>query len=1440
MLQKLQLSLLLMFFTFVLKGQSIEITKVQGETGSTICLGKKVSVSYNITGSFNLGNTFKIQVKSSNVDNWVNLDTKDSSGYLLAVLPTNINGIQENYDNYGDFRVSSSSPAISSQRYAYWNIYTPANVEIMGIKKNVLYPNEPVSMSFKYSGSVPISLLMIDSLSIHLNGYGNRDDVIIATQKAGNYEILNVRNICGVGQNKGGSVNLRINENRLKIIGVSNSIICKNGTLAINVAKLGKWADGNKFILRLKNNTDASKTYDFDATVNGDIFSCKVDGNIPKAEAYQAKVISSDGVESEYTDVSISIMDEVKAELTVHRNSIKYGDANYLTMNVSGYGRFSVELSDGQTYHNNFLYAGNNELYFRTYPRETTEYYIKSFTSVCGTVSGKNKVLVTVNPGIIPDTLKASKVCEGSTFELVFRTNSQIKVGSNINVKLSNNNYFPLTDYVEVIGQVIRENVVSFIIPYNLRNTFRSPLVYINLSTDEIQSETFTPNAIIVNSKPSGNISIANGVENLKSPQFTDIDLILKGGTPYVITLSDSLKYRYDEPYTYWETNARISVFTPKTTNFLIKSISNACGTNNSTSSYSKYVTVENNDKLLQLVSSDIQQGYVCAGQKIVLSLITKGNFGTDNQFILELLGNDFEVTKIKLGTISQGKTEITIPADLAAGKYFLRVTSNNPQIYSNRFEVMVNAVPVASFSIDKETNTYGETNLNLNITGGDTIHVVFKDGTKETIKNFYYLPNSLNYRMKLDKTTTFGVTSISNSCGMGIVKSKDFTITAFPYKIFNQLDRYKNGYDINGYCIANQFMVPFEIEGVLGDDVLSVQMSKVGDSVYTTIGTNIRNTPALVTLPNTFKDGNYNVRFVNKDNTIQSDIAIMNLRSVPDSKLQLLNGGSDVTINAGDRVDLLAKNSLNLYSSSRLLISDDKNNKIIINNNANNTSISKYPTENIAYRLISATNECGLGTVSGTVKVTVKPVLNMGFNSINNSYCIGTSTDIRLSSIGPFEMDNTFKVYVIDDNDVKTELLKTTKNGEYALLFPNSLERGIYKVFFESSNPSLSKNIGSISLNKGLDFTLIGNLTINSGNGVFIALKNNDPYKPKKVNSNYSEMLDYELSNGKTGSIVLSPSNSQPYIFLYPTKTETYTLKSVKNICGLGKVDGSATVTVNPPSNKQVNIYNTSSYSNTFCMGSTVNVYFSTLGAFSVNNKFTVQLSDKNGANFKNLVTEGTESPLKVKIPTDLVPNTGFSMRVIASDTNTTSITSNIPLTILTGISARFDTSSYQFDNDKPVSIGIKFVGTPPFTFAIGSDEVSAKSITVNTNDYVLTVNPTANTVYRLFSVSNNVCGTGTVLSPSTVRIELITGTDELGKMGINIFPNPASDVLNIESNDKELDVQLIDFTGKIIQVQTLRGVQKQVDLSKIPSGTYFLNVQKDGRKATFKVLKQ
>ncbi|MCX8523417.1 T9SS type A sorting domain-containing protein [Chryseobacterium formosus] len=72
------------------------------------------------------------------------------------------------------------------------------------------------------------------------------------------------------------------------------------------------------------------------------------------------------------------------------------------------------------------------------------------------------------------------------------------------------------------------------------------------------------------------------------------------------------------------------------------------------------------------------------------------------------------------------------------------------------------------------------------------------------------------------------------------------------------------------------------------------------------------------------------------------------------------------------------------------------------------------------------------------------------------------------------------------------------------------------------------------------------------------------------------------------------------------------------------------------------------------------------------------------------------------------------------------------------------------------------------------------------------------------------------------------ITDVKTVGKVGIAIYPNPTSDILNINSDSKVISVSVVDLTGKKANVR-LEGTQ--VDVRSLPAGTYLINVgTKDG----------
>jgi acetyl esterase/lipase len=69
----------------------------------------------------------------------------------------------------------------------------------------------------------------------------------------------------------------------------------------------------------------------------------------------------------------------------------------------------------------------------------------------------------------------------------------------------------------------------------------------------------------------------------------------------------------------------------------------------------------------------------------------------------------------------------------------------------------------------------------------------------------------------------------------------------------------------------------------------------------------------------------------------------------------------------------------------------------------------------------------------------------------------------------------------------------------------------------------------------------------------------------------------------------------------------------------------------------------------------------------------------------------------------------------------------------------------------------------------------------------------------------------------------------NELAVINVNLFPNPASNHINVESSEWINDIQLIDLSGKILKSEQVQANHFQVDLSNLHTGFYFLSVNTD-----------
>lgn len=103
----------------------------------------------------------------------------------------------------------------------------------------------------------------------------------------------------------------------------------------------------------------------------------------------------------------------------------------------------------------------------------------------------------------------------------------------------------------------------------------------------------------------------------------------------------------------------------------------------------------------------------------------------------------------------------------------------------------------------------------------------------------------------------------------------------------------------------------------------------------------------------------------------------------------------------------------------------------------------------------------------------------------------------------------------------------------------------------------------------------------------------------------------------------------------------------------------------------------------------------------------------------------------------------------------------------------------------------------------------------------------------FRTYQETGN---SGDVLIDDVRFYDATASTKENDIAGLNIFPNPAHDVLNIASdNQADKNIQLFDMTGKkVLDVTTV----SQISVSGLNAGIYVAKITEAGKMATRKVV--
>src|SRR5690554_2099496 len=85
-------------------------------------------------------------------------------------------------------------------------------------------------------------------------------------------------------------------------------------------------------------------------------------------------------------------------------------------------------------------------------------------------------------------------------------------------------------------------------------------------------------------------------------------------------------------------------------------------------------------------------------------------------------------------------------------------------------------------------------------------------------------------------------------------------------------------------------------------------------------------------------------------------------------------------------------------------------------------------------------------------------------------------------------------------------------------------------------------------------------------------------------------------------------------------------------------------------------------------------------------------------------------------------------------------------------------------------------------------------------------------------------------------------SSTDNFAKLGLNVFPNPVSDIVNITSPEANIEmVTITDLNGRTVKSINFNNVaETTIDASDLASGIYLMNITANGTVATQKIVKK
>jgi hypothetical protein len=1418
-MQKIYLSALLLIISLVtLRAQTPTISIYNLENA---CLGSVQRTHVSLTGVFKDDNKFTVQVRRNN-------EASPIVAELPAVLRDGMIEVVHRDSSLSLFqnvhmRVVSSSPKVESA-WASLRIYSKGFTKLSVTDADTINAGEDLLIKFTTFSSSGAQVTLNDSTRINISYYGEgifESYHPLGTDDNEPFYIAHAENACGAMQ-VSGQVKAVINPTSLRTVGVSPVSTCEDSEVKISFSTMGPALTAQtKFRIKFRELIHSSDQTPRIAEATAELRDNVLVARIPKTLKITTRtqfwlqiITENPSIMGANAEILLAVYPKASVEFYTPSVTITTGDNVQIGLNFTGLPPFSATLTDGSILSASY----NGQSYINVKPEKTTLYTVESLKSGCGTtsVSGSQTMVVSVKEGVYLESDGNNEIiCAGGTGKMKVISNFANSAATTFTVHgvLANQQVYSFPakkvgDYLEFNIPLLPDGTSRALSYDNIRTFY--------VTTQNPASRSNISYKYVVQSKPDMVVT-ENSILNYEVPKRIQFGYYLYGRGPYTITEASGKTNRLD--YDAWYPD----YFLSKTTDFQIQSISNSCFKKEGIGTVR--LTLDGSSETTPGVYLDPIKTPICAQDSIEIVFTKSGKFNAGNVFNIQGYTDccNFQT----LATVSDGgKYKVKIPVSQNFNYSQFRVASTNPVLFSEQFQLEMQRPP-GNFSISpagtaenpvqmlKEENVV----LSLSHQGGALSSFVYSDGISDKTAKF----ENYNYGEKITPpvgvTTAYTIKSATNQCGTVPVNLTTY-IKILPYRIlFADADYY-----IFGFCVNSPMSIPFGIvQGDAGNATFSLQIAKDGNYDFTTLVQGISSRQFDTKVPGDLSPGIYQIRIISSDGGT-SDILRVRVGALPTVNMFSDKGDSPM-VNAGDYVSF----KLDFTGSAPWTAIFEDNTKLYSTNNPDYRNI--YVLKGGEYAVKSVYNTCGYGTATGKIAVKVKAQLNS--NSDSYAVCEGGSFTVRYNLVGEVDLSKDYiRFELVDLASLNVTVLDSVKtlSGVKVLKIPSSLSGSAYQIRSTVRSSNLV-SILSVGVTTKADVTLTGNTLINSGESTNLIIRSN---------KNYGEQITYKLSDGTTGSFYGGQGQPGTFIKVTPDKTTTYTLSSVTNSCGAGRVFGSALVEVNAPSDRAITVTNVNSNNYSLCIGDTALITFTSKGSFSAGNIMTVQISDTTGKNFRSVATVGKTSPLKAALPADMFSMKAYRVRVVASDANTASGAYQNPLYVSQKAKAKFAAESVIYDGITNPKIVVLLEGGGPWQYQYGTDLSIQYRYSTLSADTITLLQASPNQYYKLFSVSNS-CGVGTIESPGTVRVEVITANEPAFTRSIVIAPNPTQDFLTVKfETGSSRNIVLYNLSGTSLHQRVSRGTVESIDLRHLSSGIYILHIESKGQRASYKIIKQ